>query len=450
MKQQKNDGSIVAAFLCLLVIIFTGFTSGNVSYAMPGFDMTKMSDMSDYNPNNPAVPTGDTIKIGLIEAFSGPGALSGDAYNVVSGWVAHDINKRGGILVDGKKKKIQIIKGDDQSKPAITKKVAEKLCLEDKVNFLAGVTGSHLTLIVQNVAQKYKIPFMSYAGYSDELMNGANFNRYTFRVRQNTSMLGALGYYYAQRPEKKFYILCQDYAFGHAWADAVKDNLKKHKPDAEIVGEEYHPLFLKDFAPYLTKVLGSGAEVILSANWGVDIINLIKQVRELGSNIPVAGYETDIPVVIGAVKGKAGAGLVVANDHCLAIDTPENKALVKAWTEQWPKWGGAYESRLWQYPTGSMGATTAMYYWLMDIIERAGTVDPEKIIATWEGDEYRAINGVVKMRACDHQVVRDMAVAELVYPNKWFEGDAGYGEVFMVPSQYCTPPLPDDLERCKK
>ena len=95
--------------------------------------------------------------------------------------------------------------------------MTEKLCLEDKVDILAGVTGSHLTLIVQNVAKKYKLPFMSYAGYSDELMNGANFNRYTFRVRQNTSMFGALGYYYSKRPEKKFYILCQDYAFGHAW-----------------------------------------------------------------------------------------------------------------------------------------------------------------------------------------------------------------------------------------
>ena len=92
------------------------------SAAMPGFDLSKMSDMSDFNPNEPVVPTGDTIKIGLIEAFSGPGAISGVAYNLVSAWVAHDINKRGGIVVDGKKKKIQIIKADDQSKPAITKK----------------------------------------------------------------------------------------------------------------------------------------------------------------------------------------------------------------------------------------------------------------------------------------------------------------------------------------
>ena len=446
--RRRYQENVLIGCLCMaaaLLFLLTG-----QSAAMPGFDAAKMSDMSDFNPNNPVVPTGDTIKIGLIEAFSGPGAIAGVCYNLVSAWVVHDINKRGGIVVDGKRKKIQIIKADDQFKPAVTKKVAEKLCLEDKVDILAGVVGTHHTLIVQNVAKKYKTIFMSYAGYSDELMNGANFNRYTFRVRQNTTMLGALGYFYSKRPEKKFYFLCQDYAFGHAWADAVKNSLKKYKPDAEIVGEEYHPLFLKDFAPYLTKIQGSGAEVLISSNWGADITNLMKQARELGITQPIAGYETDNPPIQGHLKGEAGAGTVVCSDHCLAIDTPEMKALAKAWADQWPKWGGDYTNVLWKYPQGPPGATTAMYYWLMDVIERSGSLDAEKIIAIWEDDEYKAINGVVKMRACDHQVVRDMAVAELVYPNKWYEGVAGYDKVFIVPAQYCTPPVPEDLDRCAK
>jgi len=440
----------ITALGCLCLIVSMALAFPNLSAGMPGFDVSKMSDMSDFNPNKPLVPTGDTIKIGLIEAFSGPGALAGDAYSISSGWVAHDINKRGGIIVDGKKKKIQIINGDDQSKPAETKKIAEKLCLEDKVNILAGVTGTHLTLVVQNVAKQYKIPFMSYAGYSDELMDGRNFNRYTFRVRQNTTMLGAIGYYYAQRPEKKFYILCQDYAFGHAWADAVKKSLKQYKPEAKIVGEEYHPLFLKDFAPYLTKFQASGAEVILTANWGPDIMNLIKQARQMGITQGIAGYEPDPAVLSGAVTGKEAIGLVVCNDHSLAIDTPGNTALVKMYCDIQPKWGGNYANRLWKYPFGAVGATISMFYWLFDVMERAGSTNSEKIIATWEGDEYRAMNGVVKMRACDHQVLRDIFVTEMIYPSKWYGGEAGYGKVFVIPAQYCTPPVPEDLDRCKK
>jgi ABC-type branched-subunit amino acid transport system substrate-binding protein len=304
--------------------------------------------------------------------------------------------------------------------------------------------------VVQNVAKQYKIPFMSYAGYSDELMDGRNFNRYTFRVRQNTTMLGAIGYYYAQRPEKKFYILCQDYAFGHAWADAVKKSLKQYKPEAKIVGEEYHPLFLKDFAPYLTKFQASGAEVILTANWGPDIMNLIKQARQMGITQGIAGYEPDPAVLSGAVTGKEAIGLVVCNDHSLAIDTPGNTALVKMYCDIQPKWGGNYANRLWKYPFGAVGATISMFYWLFDVMERAGSTNSEKIIATWEGDEYRAMNGVVKMRACDHQVLRDIFVTEMIYPSKWYGGEAGYGKVFVIPAQYCTPPVPEDLDRCKK
>ena len=103
---------------------------------------------------------------------------------------------------------------------------------------------------------------------SPALMDGKNFNRYTFRTCLNTHVFGeGMAYYFARRPEKKFYILNQDYSYGHDMAEGFKRGLKKHKPDAVIVGEAYHPLFLKDFAPYLTKVQGAGAEVIFSGDW---------------------------------------------------------------------------------------------------------------------------------------------------------------------------------------
>jgi branched-chain amino acid transport system substrate-binding protein len=90
--------------------------------------------MSDFDPTNPVVPTGDTIKLGLLEIFSGSGAGIGQMFWMVGNWVAHDLNKRGGILVDGKRKKIQILKGDVQGKAATTKKEAEKMILEEKVH----------------------------------------------------------------------------------------------------------------------------------------------------------------------------------------------------------------------------------------------------------------------------------------------------------------------------
>jgi len=110
----------------------TGIATGHGGYGR--LDVNKISDMSDFDPNNPIIPTGDTIKIALVASFSGPAAVVGQLYWACATFVAHDINMRGGILVDGKMKKIQLFKADHMSKPAQTKKVCERMILKNKVN----------------------------------------------------------------------------------------------------------------------------------------------------------------------------------------------------------------------------------------------------------------------------------------------------------------------------
>ena len=251
------------------------------------FDVNKMSDMSDYDPANPVVPTGDTIKIAVVAAFSGPSAFNGQSYFFIAQWVAHDINKRGGIMVDGKKKLIQVIKADHMSKADQCKKVCERMALQEKVHFFWGTDGSHFMKIINETANKYKVIAMNVPCLSDDLQDATNFSRYAFHTAYSTEQIArGLAYYYGQirKKEKKFYILNQDYAFGHSLAEAFKKGLKEYYPEAQIVGEDYHKLFLTDFAPYLTKVKASGAEVIFTGDWLPDAGNLLKQARQMGLN----------------------------------------------------------------------------------------------------------------------------------------------------------------------
>ncbi len=97
-------------------------TSESSIEANAAFNADKMSDMSDYNPSNPVIPTGDTIRIAAVNVYSGPGAANGQAHFMTLQWAAHDINKRGGIMVDGKKKLVQLIKADHMSKQDQCKK----------------------------------------------------------------------------------------------------------------------------------------------------------------------------------------------------------------------------------------------------------------------------------------------------------------------------------------
>ena len=352
--------------------------------------------------------------------------------------------------VDGKRKKIQLVKGDTQGKPAIAKAVAERLCLDDKVDVLWGITGSHLALAIQQVAGRNKAIFVIHTAYSDQLMDGRNFNRYTFRACWTTTMAAqGLAYFFSQRPERRFYLFCQDYLFGHDLAEAFKKGLKKYKPNAEIVGEDYHPLWTKDFAPYLTKIKGSQAEVIVTGDWDPDAGTLLKQARELGIKLPFAHLFMSDPNVLLPVGPSGSVGLLHIDSFLLDDETPGHHIWLHRWNDQWKRWKKPYNTPLYKWPQGGNAAAQLSLYWLLDVIRRAGSTDPEKIIKTWEGDEWTSLAGPLKMRACDHQTIMDLYATEFVYPNKWQEGCAHYGKI-IGSGQVCHAPGAGDLERCRK
>jgi len=431
-------------------------------------DPDKLSDMSDFDPDKPVIPTGDTIKIAVVAPFSGPATLVGDIYFVSVQWAAHDINKRGGILVDGKRKLVEVIKADHMSQPPQTKKICERMVLQEKVHVLWGTAGSHLMKIINDVADKYKVIAQCTAALSDELYDATNFTRYSFMTSFSTEQIGrGLAYYYGQirKKEKKFYILCQDYLFGHSMAEGFKTGLKEYYPEAEIVGEDYHKLFLTDFAPYLEKIKASGAEALYTGDWIPDAANLLKQARAMGIMIPIAHIFLDEPNFLHEVGVEGTKGLVQLSQYGAegpSFKTPGQIKFYKAWNDLWAnKWKEPHTTWLWKHGTGNIGSYKEQTYWLLSVIARAGSTDPEKIIKVWEGDTYKYQNDkVMKMRACDHKVIQDLHVWENVPPAHqkasfnippyyWYEGCSNAGEIIKIPAEKVLPKMDENLERCK-
>lgn len=407
-------------------------------------------DLSSYDPNNQTFPTsGDTIKIAIADVFTGPNAFVGQAYWATLGFVAHDINSQGGILVDGKKKKIQIIKADTQGKPAPGKRAAEKAILQDKVDMFEGVAGSHISLVHQQTAKKFKKIYMNFAAYSDKLMDATNFNRYSFRTCGTASTQGrALAYFYSARSERKFYILAQDYLWGHSSAGAFKQALQEYRPEAKIVGEEYFPLFTKDFAPYMEKIKASGAESIITFAWGADNENTIKQSRQLGLKsplipsyyIPIASPFLDDTRPLEVIGGPAGVGLVLCTDFYLDRRIPVIKKLADTWNGLWKNWKEPYSTELYRWPGSGWFRNIYANYWYFDVIQRAGSVDPEKIIPIWEGDTFKKMGLEAFMRPDDHQAIMDRPVAEMEFPNAWDQpNNAAPALPVWVPAKFAMP-----------
>jgi len=463
MKSTKKMFLMLIVFCCLGLLVLPQAIAANAK-----FDLSKFSDMSDFDPANPVVPTGDVIKIAVVASFSGPAASVGPLYWTAALWAVHDINKRGGIMVDGKKKKIELIKANHESKPAITKKVCERMILQEKVDILIGTNGSNNMKIINQVADKYKVIAMDFVALSDELYDAKNFSRYSFMTCFQTSQIGrAVAYYYGQirKKETKFYVLCQDYLFGHSLAKGFIEGMKEYYPDAKIVGEDYHKLFLTDFAPYLTKIKASGAEVIYTGDWIPDAAALVKQARQMGINLPFAHLFLDDPVFLTEVGIEKTKGLVNVTQFGQTNPTFKNDGyikFVKAWNDQWKKWPAPYNTLRYKWPIGSTsGSVIHQVYWLLSVVERAGSTDPEKIIKVWEGDSYEMANGkVISMRACDHKAVQDLHIYEQVPPDeqkqsmniapyKWYDGCSWYGPVGVIPADKIMPYMDPEQDRCK-
>jgi len=461
MKLHRRFTWLPIIFCCLCIFGIAQAMAAGLAFNDPA----KMSDMSDFDPNNPAIPTGDTIKVAVVASFSGPAAVVGEIYWISVLWAAHDINKRGGILVDGKRKKVEMIKANHESQPAVTKKVCERMVLQEKVHVLWGTNGSHLMKVINDVADKYKVIAQCTAALSDELYDAKNFTRYSFMTSFQTSQIGrAAAYYYSQRKkEKKFYILCQDYLFGHSMAAGFKEGLKQYYPEAEIVGEDYHKLFLTDFAPYLTKIKASGAEAIYTGDWIPDAANLLKQARQMGIMLPIANTFLDEPNMLHEVGVEGTNGLLNISQYGTenpSFKTPAQIKAYKQWNNLWKnKWAAPYNTRLYEHGKGNIGSYTQQTYWLLSVIERAASTDPEKIIKTWENDAFRMANGkVLTMRATDHKAIQNLHAIEFVPPAEqkqsfnippyyWYEGCSNGGPAFTIPADKIMPLLDPELQQ---
>lgn len=450
----------IIVMCCLSLLVIPQAMAANAKY-----DLTTTPDMSDFDPNNPIIPTGDTIKIAIVASFSGPAAIVGQIYWAPVLWAAHDINKRGGIMVNGKKKLVQVIKADHQSKVALCKKICERMILQEKVDVLWGTNGSHLMKVINQVAKKYKKIAMCSSSLSDELMDAKNFNRYAFMPSFSTEQIGrAFAWYYAQRKkETKFYILCQDYLFGHSTAAGFKKGLKEYFPAGKIVGEDYHKLFLTDFAPYMTKIKASDAEVIYTGDWVPDAANLLRQARQMGIKLPIANIFINEPNFLHAVGVEGTEGLINISQYNtagVAFKTPEQIKYYKQWNNLWKtKWKAPFNTHLFEHGGGNIGAYRDHTYWVLSVIERAGSTDAEKIIKVWEGDSYQLPSGkVLTMRTCDHKAVQDLALDFYVKPEQqkvnmnippyyWYKGTSYVGPVIVVPQKFILPKA--DPKLCK-
>jgi branched-chain amino acid transport system substrate-binding protein len=351
----------------------------------------------------------EPIKIALYDPRSGPFKPTGDTYAWAIEFLVEEINESGGLLG----RKVELIEEDSQLKPDVAVRKATKDIMEG-VKFIATGTGTHIALALQQVAAKNKVIFFSYGAEGLEV-TGKFCGTYTFRVSPNTEMRSlAIANFLATKPFRRFYAINMDYAFGHDAAQGFIRRVKQVMPDAKIVGDDYHPIANKDFGPYISKIIAAKPDVVFTGNWGVDLVNLIKQSRDLGMKAPFICYYLNDPLVVMPVLKEAAIGSWACEAYTLTVPTAANKDFLRRWSEK------KKFVDLSKWPFGSMGKAYNGTKFLMEAIRKAGKLDIPTIIKTWEGMRWEGITGPMVMRAEDHQVMLPIPVAEIVKTSEFY------------------------------
>jgi branched-chain amino acid transport system substrate-binding protein len=342
---------------------------------------------------------GETVKIAHIDPLSGlMGPVGNNQLNSFK-YFAEQFSKNNPAGV-----KFEMVSFDNKLSPAESLN-ALKAAIDQGVRYIAQGNGSSVAgALIEAVAKHNErnpgkqVVFLNYAAVDPDFTN-SKCNYWHFRFDADTSMkMEALtSFIKDQLDVKKVFLLNQNYSHGQQVSKYAKEMLARKRPDVQIVGDDLHPLAqVRDFAPYVAKIKASGADSVITGNWGSDLALLIKAANEGGYTGKFFTYYTGVTGTPAAL-GKNGDGRVyqVAYNHYNMGG-------------QMDKWMADFKNR---YKDDMYtGAVIHVFNALGDAMAKAKSTDPVKVAAALEGLRFKSFNGEVEMRKTDHQLQQPLFI----------------------------------------
>ncbi len=290
-----------------------------------------------------------------------------------------------------------------------------KAAIDQGVRYIIQGNGSSVALALSDAVTKYnernpgkEVIFLNDSAVDPDLTN-SKCSFWHFRFDADTSMkMEAMSSFMAEQKDiKKVYLLNQNYSHGHQVAAYAKETLARKRPDIKIVGEDLHPIAqTRDFAPYIAKIKASGADTVITGNWGSDLSLLIKAANEGGYTGKFFTYYAGVTGTPTAL-GTNGAGRV----YQIAYNHYNMGGQMQKWQDEFKK---KYND---DFYTGS---TIRIFEMLGAAMAKAKSTDPVKVARAMEGLKVNSFNGEVEMRKTDHQLQQPL------YMSVWEKASAKY------------------------
>ena len=282
---------------------------------------------------------------------------------------------------------------------------ALKAAIDGGARYIIQGNGSSVALALSDAVTKHnernpgkEVIYLNDAAVDPDLTN-SKCSYWHFRFDADTSMkMEAMSSFMeTQKDIKKVYILGQNYSHGVQVAKYTKETLARKRPDIQIVGEDLHPLAqTRDFAPYIAKIKASGADSVVTGNWGSDLSLLIKAANEGGYTGKFFTYYAGVTGTPTAL-GTNGAGRVyqVSYNHYNMGG-------------QMQKWQDEFKAKT--NDDFYTASTIRIFQTLGAAMAKAKSTDPVKVAAMLEVIKVDSFNGEIEMRKTDHQLQQPLYI----------------------------------------
>jgi len=343
---------------------------------------------------------GETVKIAWIDPLTGLMAPVGQNQVKSFQFLAEHFSKANPAGV-----KFEVIPIDNKLSPSESLN-ALKSAIDQGVRYVTQGDGSGAAAALIDAINKHnernpgkEVLYLNYAAVDPDLTN-SKCSYWHFRFDADTSMkMEAMTTFIKDRKDvQKVYLIGQNYAHGHQVAKYAKETLGRKRPDIQIVGEDLHPLAqVRDFAPYIAKIKASGADTVITGNWGSDLTLLVKAANDAGLNVKFFTYyalASGTPTALGAAT--AGRVYYVGYGHH-NMTGPIRKLM----DEYKAKFNDDF------YNTDIY----TEFQMLGEAMAAAKSTDPVKVAAALEGLKTKTFNGEVEFRKTDHQLQQALYVA---------------------------------------
>jgi branched-chain amino acid transport system substrate-binding protein len=348
----------------------------------------------------------ETLRIAAISPLSGTFAHIGDETIKQLKGAADIVNAKGGLF-DGRKIEIVALDGKANAQDSL---LALNAAIDGGIHYvvahISSVNHALSDAIVKHNARNpdRRILLLNFDG-RDPALTETKCHFWHFRVNYHTDTeVNYLTDYLAQQSSvHKVYLINQDYAFGQAIQRTTRELLSKKSATIQIVGDDLVPLGkVKDFAPYAAKIRASGADSIVTGNWGNDLFLLVRAGQESGLDVRYYIFNGN---VAGTTAGVGGAGM----GKVLSLFPWHENAEAGSYQ------GFNAEFRTKYNSTENFDYITAhrSIGMLARAVDQARSDDPMKVALALEGMVLDGPEGRIWMRSEDHQLIAPLYLARL-------------------------------------